>query len=146
MRFVPLTKQHEWKWMEARANPIRDEFSSGIVAYDDNDRIAACFICDGFTVDSCGVHLAIDNPCVIRRGFLNECLNYIFNTRQRKRAFGLVPADNAKAIRFNEHIGFREVARVPDGYATGIDYVVMRMDADKNRWVTPHQEQLAGAA
>ena len=145
-RFFPLTKQYEWDWIDKRCYPIRDEYSSGVVAYDDFGKIAAIFVCDSFSMDSCGVHLAIDNPFVIRHGFLNESLNYIFNTRQRSRAFGLVPSDNEKAIKFNKHIGFKEVARVPDGYATGIDYVVMRMDANNNRWTTPVPKSIGVAA
>jgi RimJ/RimL family protein N-acetyltransferase len=141
MRFVPLTTQEQWDWIDQRCYPIRDQYTTGIVAYDNTGKIAAMFVCDSFSRDSCGVHLAIDNPAVIRRGFLNECLNYIFNTRGRSRVFGAVPADNTKALKFNTHIGFREVARIPDGYATGVDTVIMRMDADDNRWVTPAQNR-----
>ena len=146
MKFVALTTTEQWTWIDKRCGPIRDEHTTGIVAYDEHGQIAAMFVCDTFSCDSCGVHLAIDNPCVIRRGFLNECLNYIFNTRGRSRAFGTVPADNAKALRFNTRIGFREVARVPDGYATGTDMVIMRMDADNNRWTTPAPQTIGVAA
>ena len=138
-----MLTDEEWAWMNERAFPIRDEYSVGIVAYDKNEKICAAFVADSFTIDSCGVHLAIGNPACIRRGFLNECLHFIFVTRGRKRAFGIVPSNNLKAIRFNEHIGFREVARLPDGYATGIDYVYMRMDADNNRWVNLQQQEAA---
>jgi RimJ/RimL family protein N-acetyltransferase len=141
MRFVPLTTQEQWDWVEKRCNVMRDEFTSGVVAYDDTGKIAAIGVCDSFTVDGCGVHLAIENPLVIRRGFLHECFSYVFNARGRIRAFGVVPANNFKALRFNKHIGFREVARIPDGYATGVDTVIMRMDADDNRWVTPAQNR-----
>ena len=118
-----------------------DEFSTGVVAYDDKGKICAVFIADSFGDDHCGVHLAIDDPFVIRRGFLNECLGYIFGQRGVKRAFGQVPANNAKALKFNKHIGFREVARIEDGYETGVDLVIMRMDADNNRWYMPAQQQ-----
>lgn len=146
MKFKALTTQEEWKWLDKRASPTRDEFSQGIVAYDDKGKICAAFLACGFSHDGCEVHLAIDNPMAIRRGFLHECLGYIFNTRSRKRAFGLVPSDNAKALKFNRHIGFSEVARIPDGYATGVDYVVMRMEAEGNPWVTIKQPQEIKAA
>jgi len=143
MIIVPMIYAEEWAWMEARANPIRDEFSTGICAYDQTGKICAAFVADSFTVDGCGVHLAIDNPMAIRRGFIHECLHFIFVTRGRKRCFGIVPSNNLKAIRFNEHIGFRIVAKLEDAYATGVDYIYMRMDADNNRWVTPEQLQQA---
>ena len=141
MIFKALDCEKEWKWIETRCQPIMDEFSTGVVAYDDKGKIAAVFVADAFGDDHCGVHLAIDDPFVIRRGFLNECLGYIFGQRGVKRAFGQVPANNAKALKFNKHIGFREVARIEDGYETGVDLVIMRMDADNNRWYMPAQQQ-----
>ena len=134
--FKPLTEKHEWRWVQDRAHPICCEDSQGIVAYDvEKVVIVACIVFDSFTVDACNVHMAIDKPMVLRHGFLEECTRHLFLTCGRKRIFGLVPADNAKALKLNKHLGFREVARVPDAYDEGIDYVVMRMDADDNRWI-----------
>ncbi len=144
MRLKGLDKPEEWAWIESRAHPVRDEFTTGIVAYDDNDRIAAVFLADAFSEHHCGVHLAIDNPMVIRKGFLNTCLDYVFNQRGVKRVFGQVPANNQKALRFNKRIGFKIASIIPDGYKTGVDLVIMRLDAADNRWkVADNQKRAA---
>ena len=140
MIFKALDCQAEWDWIDQRCWPIRDQFTTGIVAYDDSGKICAVFVADGFGDEHCGVHLAIDNPFVIRHGFLNECLGYIFGQRGVKRCFGQVPANNAKALKFNTNIGFRQVNRIEDGYATGVDLIIMRMDSHNNRWYQPAQQ------
>jgi len=145
--YKPLTEAHEWQWVQARAHPICCEDSQGIVAYDvEKGIIVALAVFDSFTVDACNVHLAIDRPMVLRHGFLEECARHLFITCGRKRIFGLVPADNAKALKLNKHLGYREVARVPDAYAEGIDYVVLRMDADDNRWINLEDTKLQRVA
>ncbi len=135
MYFKPLTRDDEWEWMRQRARPVRCEDSQGIVAYDDRQKIAACCVADSFNTDSCNVHIAIDRPLAIKYGFLHEIARHIFITCNRQRMFGLVPADNEKALRLDTHMGFYEVARVPDGYATGVDYVVLRMDRETCPWL-----------
>jgi len=141
MLFKALDTKREWDWIDQRCCPIRDQYTTGVVAYDNKAEICAVFVCDGFTADACGVHLAIDNPFVLRHRFLEECLGYIFGQRGRKRCFGTVPANNRKALKFNTNIGFRQVNRIADGYATGVDLIIMRMDADNNRWFTPAKLQ-----
>ncbi len=135
MYFRPMTLDAEWTWMRDRARPLRCEDSQGIVAYDGDGLIAAAFVADSFNTDSCNVHIAIDRPLVIKYGFLHEIARHIFVTCDRQRMFGLVPANNEKALRLDTHMGFREVARVPDGYATGVDYVVLRMDRETCPWL-----------
>jgi hypothetical protein len=141
----PLTEEAEWAWFQARANPIACQDSQGIVAYDDNADIMAMAVFDSFTVDACNVHLAIDKPMVLRHGFLEECARHLFVECGCKRIFGIVPGNNAKALKLNKHLGYRQVAVIPDGYADGVDYIIMRMDADNNRWIdlSKYEERVA---
>jgi len=132
--FMPMTTQSEWDWMESRAKPIRCEDSQGVVAYD-GDEIQAAVVADSFTVDACSVHIAIDNPLVIKHGFLREVFRHLFLTCARERLFGLVPESNEKAIKFDTHIGFKEVNRIKDGYNKGTDYLLLRMDKSDCRWL-----------
>ena len=137
--FKALTEPEEWQWIQEQAKVIACQDSQGIVAYE-NGRIAACCVADSFTVDACSVHFAILKPLVIKHGFLHEIARHLFITCNRKRIFGLVPSDNVKALKLDTHIGFREVARVPDGYAEGIDYVVLRMDRETSPWLAQLKE------
>jgi RimJ/RimL family protein N-acetyltransferase len=144
MKFKPLTELYEWAWFQKLARPVRCEDSQGIVAYNDAGKIVAMAVFDGFTVDSCTAHVGITNPLVIRAGFLNEVFDHLFNTCDLKRVFGLVPSNNTKALKFDLKIGFTEVARIPDGFETGVDYAVVRLDKEDCRWIEhPVQKEMA---
>jgi hypothetical protein len=140
MRFASMVSGHEWSWMKDRAHQIACEDSQGLVAYDKEGKILACAVTDSFTVDSCNAHIAIDNPLVIRAGFIDAICEYAFGTRDKKRIFVLVASTNAKALRFVMHLGFREITRVPDAIKDGVDYVILRMDRTGCRWFTELKE------
>jgi hypothetical protein len=141
IQFRRLTENYEWDWFKERTHVIRCEDTQGIVAYAATGKIMAIMAADSFTPDSCNVHVAIDNPIVIKYGFLNECFTHLFHTARRSHVFGLVPANNSRALKFNDHIGFTEVARIPDGVGTGTDYVILRMDKAQCRWISHDKEK-----
>ena len=145
IRFKPLTEKFEWEWIWERAHPLACKDTQGIVAYDERGVQAVC-VADSFTIDACSVHFAIDSPFVIRAGFFNEVARHLFVQCGRERIFGLLPADNEKAIKLDLHMGFREVARIPDAYALGVDYIVVRMDKGDTRWLTDEQREQKEAA
>lgn len=141
--FKPLDRQFEWDWFKERTHVIRCEDTQGIVAFDERG-IQGVLVADSFSPDSCNVHMAIDNPHVIRHGFLHEIGRHLFIQCKRNHIFGLVPANNEKALKFDLHIGFKEVCRIPDGVGTGTDYVVLRMDKSECPWIAqPVKEEAA---
>lgn len=128
--------QLDWEWMKVHAKPIRCEDTQGMVAYDtETGKILACCACDSFTKTSCATHMAIVDPMVLRHGFLEAIAHHLFVTCNRSNVIGLVPSINAQALRFNEHIGFKEIARIPDGLDEGVDYVIMQMKREDCKWL-----------
>lgn len=138
--FKPLDKQTEYDWVKQVIRPIWCEDSVGLMAYDDSGIAGAC-IADSFTVTTCIVHLGVKNPLILKHGFLEEIANYLFLARDRHKVIGIVPSDNAKALKLNKHIGFEEVARLRDFYDIGVDYVILELTRDKCRWL--NQERRA---
>jgi hypothetical protein len=135
IKFKLMNSPVEWRWFKERTSVIACEDTQGIVALDRHLQIVAAAVFDTWTLESVNVHLAIDNPMAIRRGLFTEVAVHAYVQNDRKRMFGLVPGNNEKALRLNEKIGFREVARVPDGIHTGVDTVVMRLDREDCRWL-----------
>lgn len=133
--FSPMLGEHEWAWMKKRTHVIACEDSMGIVAYDEKDDIVACCVADSIAIGKCDVHLAIDNPMVLKYGFLAEVARWLFVENDYDRVFGAVPSNNARALQFNEHIGFRRVGIRVDGIALGIDMIDMRMDRKDCKWL-----------
>ena len=135
IKFKPLTEQEEWDVFKDKTHTIRCEDTQGIVAVDEEGNIQGMLVADSFSHDSCNVHMFVDNPLLLRHGFLHEIARHLFITCGRNHIFGLVPSNNKKALRFDKHIGFKEVARIPDGVGTGTDYVVLRMDKAECPWL-----------
>jgi hypothetical protein len=143
IQFARLTTQEEWLWFKEKTHVIRCEDTQGIVAYSETGKILAVCVADSFSPDSCNVHMAIDNPIVIKHGFLHAIGHHMFNVCGRSHIFGLVPANNTRALKFDKHIGFSEVARIPDGVGTGTDYVVLRMDKADCPWIKHDKQEEA---
>jgi len=137
--FKALNHPAEWAFIKSRAFVKAMEDSQGIVAVD-GDRIVAVCVVDSFTNDKCNVHVAIDNPMVIRRGFFQEIAYHLFITCGCNRIFGLVPESNKKAVKMDKHMGFEEVGRIPHAFGEGDDCVVLCMEKAKSRWLNRLQE------
>jgi RimJ/RimL family protein N-acetyltransferase len=142
IQIKPITDEIEALWARMRTRAKVCEDTEGLVAYDDK-KIVACAVFDSFTVDACNVHWCIANPFVLRHGFITAICDYAFHERGRERIFGLVPSDNPKALKLDTHIGMHEVARIPDAYAKGIDYIILRMDKSECRWLSDIPEEKA---
>jgi hypothetical protein len=141
--FVPLRESH-WEWIYSRASPELTRRTKGVVALDERGTILACAVFDSWTYTSGQVHVAIANPMVLRHGFVEECMDYFFNTCERQIMIGLTPANNVKSLKFNRHLGFQEVYRVKDGYDYGVDYVVQELRKSECRWI--HEQRHARSA
>ena len=137
MIFKALDTQEEWDWFHQRTHVLRCEDSQGIVVLESpTGPIAAIAVFDSFTRDNgCNVHMAIDNPLVLRYKLLEEIARHLFITCGLRRLFGLVPANNEKALKLNRHIGMTEVARIPHGVAEGVDYIVLCLERTECRWI-----------
>ena len=141
--FSPLTPEYVG-WVKENLDPIFCDDTRGILALDeDTGKVLAVCVMDQWTVNSCQTHIAIKNPWVIRHGFMHEVASYIFEVSKRKKIFGLTPSNNKKAIKFNKHIGFREIGRLPEAYDDGVDYIVYQMDKEDCKFLPQTLEQEA---
>jgi hypothetical protein len=139
MDFRMLDTKADWEWIKSRAKILLVEDTSGLVV-ENNGVIQAIAVFDSFTRNACNVHVAIENPRVIKHGFLNEIGRHLFHVCGRSRIFGLVPSNNAKALKLNKHIGMQEVSCVPNALAEGVDYIIMEMKKEDCRWIEQKRE------
>ena len=141
VRYVPL-REAGWRWLAERAKPIRCEDTTGFIALRGSEIVAAVAF-DSWTQNSCLAHIAIEDPFVLRHGLLELAFNFVFLHAGRGIVFGMTPANNKTALRFNRKIGFQELYRLKDGYRTGIDYVLQEMRRESCRWIKPACRQAA---
>lgn len=136
IHFRQLHGPSDWGWINEQVGVLQCEDTTGLIAIDldSNTTVGACVL-DNFTANSVQAHFMVASPLVLRHGFLEECFDYCFNYRRLKYMYGMVPADNAKALKLNKHMGFTERLRLPEAYADGVDYVVMECTRDNCKYL-----------
>ena len=118
----------DWPYISATAKPKLVEDTCGVIAYDvETGKTVAAAIFDHLWPTSAQVHLVIEKPMVLRHGFLEEAADFIFNFMGKKVVFGLTPANNKAAVKFNKHAEFKEKHRIPDGFAEGTDLIMFQL-------------------
>ncbi|HET6922755.1 MAG TPA: GNAT family protein [Anaeromyxobacteraceae bacterium] len=115
-------------WLEARiGRHIDPESFRGVEAVDENGRVVAMAGFEFWTESGAGVHVASDDHALRRLGAepVEAVLRYAFETTGRKVLWALVAEDNSAVRRLAARNGFRETGRVRDGYAPGVDLVLL---------------------
>jgi hypothetical protein len=118
-----ISGSHEWEWFKSH-NPITmTEDTRGLVAIMDEKPAAACAVSHfhGYSVE---VHQVILRPIVLRHGWLEASMKAAFGSHVLT-VYSYVAASNAKALKFNKHMGMEVVGRIPNAHGPGIDYIVM---------------------
>ena len=120
--------QTDWAWVMKQVAILRVEDTGGMVAVNQEtgELLAAC-IWDNWTKNSVQCHFIVIDKAALKHGFVEEIADYIFNHQGKKFIYGMVPGDNEKALKINEHLGFTVKMRLEDAWADGVDYVVMEL-------------------
>ncbi len=146
--FLPMNYGRDWEWIQVLFGIAATDKTKGIVAvreYEDGKtEPVAVAVFDNWTHNSVCVHWWLDTPMVLRHGFFEEVAHYIFVVCKKQIMIGLIPADKTKSIKLAIHLGFVEVCRVKDGYAVGIDQVIMEGRVENaGRWLPQIAEEEA---
>ena len=119
---------------------MRCEDTSGIMAVDlTTNKTVGAFMMDNWTPNSVQCHFMIANPMLLRHPFLSLCADYVYNHRGVNNVYALVPANNAKAVKLNLHMGFTIKTRLEEAFEIGVDYLLMEMKRDNCIFI-PKQE------
>ncbi len=117
--------------------PISKE-TRGIVALDSDGQPCAVILLDGWTHNAATCHIAIQKPMALR-GLLTEIAEYVFNICQKQMLIGIVEGSHGKARRLNDHMGFKEIYRIKDCYAPGVDQIILQMKKADCKYLTAEQ-------
>lgn len=126
-----------YKWIAKRAKlAIGSEFRA--LEALDGEQIVGMVGYDGWTLNSCSMHVAIERPIAIRR-LLRPAFGLVFDPRPRGCGLGLVKghvlSTNEKALALDLNLGFRELGRVKDGWDVGVDEIMLVMRREDCRWL-----------
>ncbi len=122
----------EKAWLVERVGCLLTALAKGIAVVDAAGTVQAVVIWDQWTETLAVAHIAVDSPMALRV-LCREGFPWFF--RHREIMMGHVRASNAKALRLDKHLGFREVHRIKDGFAPGDDLVVLEMRRADCKWL-----------
>ncbi len=100
------------------------------IGLEKNGELIAGMMVDWYNGASCYMHIAAEGRQWLNRDFLWHCFHYVFRKLNCNVAIGLVPSTNAAALRFDRHLGFVELSRVPKGHPEG-DLVVLTISKEQ---------------
>lgn len=135
MNFYPLVIERDWPHLAPIMQIKLCEDTKGILAVNDEGKVVAAVVFDSWSNTSVQAHIWIENVFAIRHGLLREAARYAFEEAGCLVMIGVVPGNNAKALKFDKHIGFTEVARIKDGFDVGVDYHILEMRKEDCPWL-----------
>jgi hypothetical protein len=90
----------------------------------------------GFLGKMCQIHIAYAEGWKFSpRQMLHEVFKYAFVVRGRELLVGIVSSANLSAMRFDMHLGFTELYRIPGMHDDGADVVLLGMRKENCRYL-----------
>jgi RimJ/RimL family protein N-acetyltransferase len=132
-------EHYPWLWSRIEGHPSAS--FRAIEAITPEGQILAMVGYDGWTETMAEVSVAVDDPkAFMSRGFLRAAFSYPFNEADKEILIARVRSDNARSLRLQRGLGFREVHRIRDGFGRGVDFVVMELRRHECRWIAPDRK------
>ena len=131
---VRVAPREHLGWLAERAKVNVTPDLHAVEAIDDQGKIHGMLATDGWTPNSCCMHVALDNPVVLRR-LLPMVFGIIFNQLGKNVALVTVLGNNTRSLRLVHHVGFREIARIRDGWARGVDLTIHELRKKDCRFI-----------
>ena len=134
-RIVIGEKERVGAWVAQRIRRAAPWANYEAIGLAQGSELIAGVVFDSYVAGGrCCMHVAGEGRTWLSRDFLWICFNYAFEQMGCKTVVGLVDEDNADSMRFTRHLGFQELARIPQG-AGDCDLVVFVMQRKTCRWL-----------
>lgn len=96
---------------------------------------------DSFLGKTCQMHMVNFFTRRTPRALLEIAFDYPFNQLGLKAVLGVVNSTNEKAMKYDLHLGFKEVARLVGLHDDGGDIVLFRMNREDCRWIKERKDE-----
>lgn len=100
-----------------------------------NGELCAVVAYEDFNGASIRMHVAAEGKRWMVREYLWFCFYYPFEQLGVKQIIGLVNSNNAQALAFDEHLGFKRAAVIPEACPGG-DLVILTMGRSECRFLS----------
>jgi hypothetical protein len=132
---APTEKIAMLGFLRAHGVPLQvtDDFQAlGVVR---DGHLIAVVAFNTFCGRTCSMHVAGDGGHWVNRELLKASFAYPFKQLDLVSVLSPVAADNERGLKFEKHLGFEEVLRVPEGWAHGVDLVLLELQRARCRWI-----------
>jgi RimJ/RimL family protein N-acetyltransferase len=128
------------EWVADRCPHLELEVHDGkpqftAIGWERRGELVAGVVYDGYTRINIDMHVAAEGVRWLTREFLGEAFRYPFVQLSVRRVTGKVPATNAAARRFDEHLGFTYEGTIRQALPGGEDLIVYGMLKSECRWL-----------
>lgn len=89
---------------------------------------------NGFCGKTCMIHVAGDGNWASKM-LLWAAFDYPFNQAGMVQLIAPVPGNNAKALKLDYHLGFKDLHVIKDGWDIGVDLKILTMAKEECRWL-----------
>lgn len=122
-------------WVCKRTGADYVQGTSTAIGLEKDGQLIAGVLYDNWNGRSVCMHVAAQpGSRWMTREYLRVCFDYPFNQLKVNQIIGLVDSTNQQARAFDEHIGFRVAAVIPDAGRSG-DLMIYTMHRDQCRWI-----------
>ena len=97
---------------------------------------------NGFWGHVCTMHTAGEGNWVSRQ-LIWRSFDYPFRQLNMQAVLAPVASSNARALKFDQRLGFREVHRVADGWDAGDDLIILQLKRDECLWLNKLDKHFA---
>ncbi len=144
---VKATNKKEWDALMqflhhyAHISPTADMEHIGWVV---NDNLQMVVGINAFMGKTCQMHVAMAPEFKFTpKEMLRVVFKHVFKTKNRELVLGIVNSKNADAMKYDQHLGFKELWRLPKMHDDGGDIVVLGMKRDECRFMGHPEEEAA---
>jgi RimJ/RimL family protein N-acetyltransferase len=113
-REIKINHPGDGEWVMLRVGGVFNERTDHVVAVHRDGRMVGGVVFTGYLGASIMLHMAGSEDNWATRDFLWMVFDYGFNQLGCRKLVGLVPAYNFRAVRVDEHLGFKEEARLKE--------------------------------
>lgn len=116
--------------------------TASAIGVESNGELIAGVVFDGYTEAGMNIHVAaLEGRHWLSKEFLYAVFAYPFIQLKCNRVTGLVRADNFKAQKLDEHLGFVKEGLIRQGCSDKTDMILYGMLKEECRWI--HKKELS---
>ena len=140
-----LEKRAMHAFLQSHGVPLQGSVDFQAMGVVRDGSLIAVVAFNGFCGRVCSMHVAGDGGHWISRALLDAVFDYPFRQLDLAAVLAPIAASNEHALRFDTHLGFTEAHRVPEGWARGVDLIILEMRREACRYLKGARDEQQAA-